>query len=215
MIRAMGELRDYVRWHDGYERPGSRLHRRLQVVVRYIHRALDELPSGEVRTISMCAGQGIDILTAVEGHPRAGDLTGRLVELDPQNVEIAQARIDELGVRLEAVAGDASTSSAYVDVVPADLVLACGIFGNVSEEDIERTVRFLPSLCAPGAWVLWTRNPRDADLVARFQGWLEEVGLEQVDVEIAPDGKYGVGVNRLVVEPPPFTAGQHLFTFTR
>ena len=37
--------------------------------------------------------------------------------------------------------GDASTTSAYRGAVPADLVLACGIFGNVSDEDIQRAAR--------------------------------------------------------------------------
>jgi hypothetical protein len=211
----MGELRDYVAWHDEYDQPGSRLHRRLQVVVRYIRRALDELPSGDVRVVSMCAGQGADIIGAADGHPRAADLTGQLVELDLRNVESARQRIDELGLRLEVVPADASTSSAYAGAVPADLVLACGVFGNISEEDIERTVRFLPSLCAPGARVVWTRHPRDADLVRRLLAWLDDVGLEQVDVEIAADGGYGVGLSRLIVDPPGFEPGQQLFTFFR
>ena len=75
----MGELRDYVRWHDDYERPGSHLHHRLQVVIRMIQRALDELPAGEIRVLSLCAGQGADILGAADGHaPRALRSPGRL-----------------------------------------------------------------------------------------------------------------------------------------
>jgi hypothetical protein len=209
------ELRDYVRWHDDYEQPGSRLYDRLQFVIRMTRRALDELPAGPVRVVSLCAGQGADILGAAEGHPRAADLTGRLVELEPYNVERARARAAEIGVALDVVQGDASTSDAYVGAVPADLVLACGIFGNISDEDIERTVRFLPSLCAPGAWVLWTRHPKDPSLFERLQTWLVDAGLEPIDVETGADGGWGAGANRLVVDPPPFVPRQHLFTFFR
>ncbi|MFL6205123.1 MAG: SAM-dependent methyltransferase [Acidimicrobiales bacterium] len=211
----MGELRDYVRWHDDYEQPGSHLHARLQVVIRMIRRALDELPAGEIRVLSLCAGQGADILGAADGHPRAGDLTGRLVELESHNVEQARNRIRELGLSLEAVAGDASRSDAYVGAIPGDLVLACGIFGNISDADIETTIRFLPSLCAPGAWVIWTRHPRDADLFQRLQAWLVESDLEAVELEVSDEQAWGVGANRLVGEPPPFAPGQQLFTFTR
>ena len=211
----MGELRDYLAWHDDYERPGSSLHRRLQVVVRMTRRAMDELPAGPIRVVSLCAGQGADILGAAEGHPRAGDLRGRLVELERDNVERARRRAAELGLALEAVEGDASTSDAYVGAAPAELVLACGIFGNISAEDIERTVRFLPSLCSPGARVLWTRHARDPALLARVQGWFVDAGMEPVEAEVADDASYGVGLNRLVVEPPPLVPGQHLFTFTR
>jgi hypothetical protein len=211
----VGELRDYVDWHDDYQRPGSSLHERLQVVVRMICRALDELPPGPVRVVSLCAGQGADILGAAEVHERAGDLRGRLVELDPRNAEAARARVAELGVALDVVAGDASTSDAYVGAVPADLVLACGIFGNISDVDVEHTIRFLPSLCAPGAWVLWTRHPRDAGLFDRLQGWLVDAGLEPIEVEVSDRGFWGVGANRLVTDPVPFEPGQLLFTFTR
>jgi len=208
-------VRDYIRWHDDYDDPDSALYRRLQVVIRMVRRALDERPPGPVRVVSLCAGQGADITGAADGHPRAGDLTGRLVELDRHNVEQARARIDALGLDLDVVEDDASTSDAYAGALPADLVLACGIFGNISDEDIERTVRFLPSLCAPGAWVLWTRHPRDARLFERLQAWLVDAGLEPVELEVDPDQRWGVGANRLVVDPPPFEPGQHLFTFTR
>ena len=214
----MGDTRDYLEWHDGYERPGSHLHRRLQVVIRMIRRALRRAAPGPVRVVSLCAGQGADLLGAADGNPRAHDLIGRLVELDPRNVERARLRIDELALedRLEVVEGDASMSDAYAGAVPADLVLACGIFGNISDEDIERTVRFLPSLCAPGAWVLWTRHPQDADAVrappGMARGRRARAGRAR-DRHRRP--ATASALNRLVVDPPPFELGQHLFTFTR
>jgi hypothetical protein len=208
-------VRDYLDWHDEYERPGSSLHRRLQVVVRMLRRAFDELPAGDIRVVSLCAGQGADLLGAAEGHPRAGDLVGRLVELDPRNVTTARARIADRRLRLEVVEGDASTSDTYAGLPHADLVLACGIFGNISDADIERTVRFLPSLCTPGARVLWTRHARDPQVLERIQGWFADAGMEPIELELAEDTSYGVGANRLIVDPPPFVGGQHLFTFTR
>ena len=209
-------MRDYLDWHDDYERPGTALHQRLQVVIRFVRDALDDLPPGPVRVLSLCAGQGADVLGAADGHPRARDLRGRLVELDPRNVEVARRRIDELALHgLEVVEGDASSSDACAGAVPADLVLVCGIFGNISLDDIERTIRFLPSLCAPGAWVLWTRHPREREVLEQLQAWLEEAGLAPVDVDVDPEEHWAVGAHRLVADPRPFVPDEHLFTFTR
>lgn len=213
MMTAMA-FRDYAAWHDEYDRPGSPLHLRLLVVQDLIAAVLDELPQGPVRVISMCAGQGRDLIGVARRHRRGGDLTGVLVEADPRNVAVARTDIERAGLGgLTVIEGDAGTSGSYAGAVPADLVLACGIFGNVTDEDVRRTIGFIPALCAPGAWVIWTRGPRDDDILATIQGWFEEDGFRPHAL-IAPDGKlFGVGAARLAGPPLPFRAGTELFTF--
>lgn len=209
-------LRDYHDWHDDYGRPGSSLHRRLLVVIDLLGVALDALPDGPVRFVSLCAGQGADILTIAEQHPRGADLIGRLVELDPRNVVAARDRIAASRLEgIEVVEADASRSDAYAGAVPADLVVACGIFGNISLDDIERTVRFLPSLCAPGAHVVWTRHPREEGVIDRIEAWLADSGFERDALVIAADATYGVGSAHLSGPPRPLPPGEHLFTFIR
>jgi hypothetical protein len=209
-------LRDYQAWHDGYDQPGSKLHLRLLVVQDLIAQALDDLPPGPVRVLSMCAGQGRDVLTVARRHRRGGDMAGLLVELDAGNVATARATIAAAGLTgIEAVEGDAGVSDAYVGAAPADLVLACGIFGNVSAADVEATVRFLPALCAPGGWVVWTRYPREDGLVDRIQGWFAELGFA-LRAMVVPDGvRFGVGAHRFEGTPAELTPGMRLFTFRR
>ncbi len=210
-------MRDYQAWHDAYDRPGSRLHLRLLVVQDLIAAALDVLPPGPVRVVSMCAGQGRDVLTVARRHRRGGDLTGRLVELDAANAAAARETIAATGLAgIEVEEADAGRSDAYLGAAPAALVLACGVFGNISDADIEATVRFLPALCAPGAWVVWTRYPREDGLVDRIQGWFTEAGFEPV-VLVVPDGglHFGVGACRFAGVPAPLVGGRRLFTFTR
>jgi Putative methyltransferase len=209
--------RDYRAWHDGYDRPGSRLHLRLLVVQDLIAQALDDLAPGPVRVVSLCAGQGRDVLGVARRHRRGGDLTGRLVELDAANVAAARATIAAAGLAgIEAVAGDAGLSDAYVGAAPADLVLACGIFGNVSDADVEGTVRFLPALSAPGAWVVWTRFPREDGLVDRIRGWFAEAGFEERALVVPEAGlRFGVGAARYAGGPVPLAAGRRLFSFVR
>jgi predicted RNA methylase len=212
----MGELRDYRAWHDAYDTPGSPLHRRLQVVIDLLGRALDARPAGPVRMISLCAGQGADVLAVAESHPRGPDLVGRLVELDPANVSVARERIAALGRDgLEVVEADAGRSDAYAGAVPADLVVACGIFGNISLAHIERTVRFLPSLSAPGAHVVWTRHPREPGVLDHIQEWLAAAGFTNGELVVDDAAAWGVGAAELTGAPQPFRAGEELFTFIR
>lgn len=205
-------LRDYMAWHDEYDRPGSRLYLRLLVVQDLIAASLDEREPGTVRVISMCAGQGRDLLTVARRHRRGGDLVGRLVELDRRNVDAARAAITEAGLAgLEVVEGDAGRSDSYAGATPADLVLACGIFGNVTDEDIRSTVAFMPALCAPGAWVIWTRAPRGDGLLSKIQGWFGDAGFEPRASVVSEVDSFGVGAAQFLGPPAEHHPGIRIF----
>lgn len=215
MMAAMA-LRDYAAWHDHYDRPGSALHLRLLVVQDLIASALDELPPGPVRVISMCAGQGRDLIGVARRHRRGGDLAGILVEADPRNVAVARKGIERAGLDgLTVIDGDAGDSGSYAGAVPADLVLACGIFGNVSDEDIRRTVGFIPALCAPGAWVIWTRATRDDGILTTIQDWSAEAGLRPRALVVGEGDLFGVGAAVLTGPPSPYRPNVALFTFVQ
>ena len=62
---------NWVEWHDEYDQPGTSLHRRLELVRHRIREALDAAPPGPIRALSMCAGQGLDLLGVLDDHPRA------------------------------------------------------------------------------------------------------------------------------------------------
>ena len=51
--------------------------------------ALDGAPPGELRVVSMCAGQGRDVIGVLSQHPRRSDVRARLVERDERNVAVA------------------------------------------------------------------------------------------------------------------------------
>ena len=208
--------RDWRAWHDPYDNPTSSLSKRLAIVQRYIKEDLDRRPPGPIRAVSMCAGQGRDLIGALAGHPRRADVTARLVELDAENAD--RARRDAAGAGLdgvEVVTGDAAQTDAYLDAVPADLVLACGVFGNISDADIRRTVFALPQFCAPAATVIWTRHRNAPDVTPTVRSWFEEAGFTEIAFE-APEGiVQTVGVNRLAVAPQRLQRGERLFQFDR
>ena len=141
---------DWHAWHDAYDELGSDLARRLEVVRDRVARILDAAPPGEIKVLSICAGQGRDLLGALEGHPRRGDVRALLVELDPRNAEAAREHAARIGAdRVEVLVGDASLTSQYQTLAPADLVLSCGVFGNLTAQDIQRTIGHLAALCRP------------------------------------------------------------------
>jgi len=205
---------DWLAWHERYEDPASWLARRLVVVQDRITRALDAAAPGPIKALSMCAGQGRDLLGVLENHPRRDDVTAVLVELDPRNADAARQRVRDLGLAgIEVVTGDAALTDNYLAYAPADLVLACGIFGNITNEDIRRTIGYCAALCAPGGTTVWTRHRKEPDLVPQICDWFAQSGFELEFV--TEPGDFGVGVHRRRADAPPkaLEPGETMFTF--
>ncbi len=100
---------------------------------------------------------------------------------------------------------DAGDPAAYVKAVPADLVLMAGVFGNISDADVRRTIGALPQLCAAGATVIWTRTRRAPDLTPTVRRWLRAAGFIEETFH-APDGVlFYVGVHRFTGVPEALT----------
>lgn len=206
--------RDWLAWHDPYDDQSSSLSRRLGVVQGHLASALDRCAGGTIPILSMCAGQGRDLFGVLERHHRAPDVTARLVELDDRNVAIAAGRAAKLdSSHVEVVEGDAGFTDAYAGIAPATIVLACGVFGNISDSDIETTVTALPTLCSAGATVIWTRHRRSPDLTPTIRRWFAEAGFQEVAFEALAGTSVGVGVHHLVGQPRAFEPGRRLFTF--
>ena len=135
-------MRDWVAWHAAYEDPESPLSKRLSVVRGHLAGALDASPPGPVRLVSLCAGQGHDVLGVLPGHPRGPQVSAVLVEADPQNAALARQGAEQAGLpQVEVRQADAAQVANYADALPADVLLLCGIFGNVSDADIEDAAR--------------------------------------------------------------------------
>jgi SAM-dependent methyltransferase len=204
---------DWRDWHDEYDLPDSWMARRLRVVRQQIRTVLDDSPAGSLRVISLCAGQGRDLLGVLADHPRRDDGLARMVELDPRNTAIAEGAARAAGLaRVEVVTADASLTDHYLDMAPADLVLVCGVFGNITDEDIRRTVGFCTQLCTTGGTVIWTRHRGVPDRVPVICEWFEELGFERRWLS-DPAAEYGVGVHRFGGRPTPLVAGVRMFTF--
>jgi hypothetical protein len=206
--------RDWYDWHARYDNPGSGLSRRLSWVQDQTRAVLDSAPPGPLRAISLCAGQGRDIIGVLSDHPRRADVTARLVELDPRNTAFAARLAAEAGLgNVEIVTGDAARTSQYADLVPADLVLACGLFGNMTNADIERTIGYCAQLCAAGGTVIWTRARWAPDLVPQVCAWFEERDFERVWLS-SPGYNECAGTHRRTAPSVPLEPDAVMFTMT-
>ncbi len=210
--------RDWVRWHDAYDDPASGLSSRLALVQAHLAAALATAPNGPLSVVSLCAGQGRDVIGVLPHHPRRDDVSALLVELDPTNARVA--RDDAAAAGLAGVTvrtADAADVTSCVDALPADVLLLCGIFGNVSDKDIRQTATAAAAMCAPGGTVIWTRHRRPPDLTGQIRSWFAAAGFD----EVAFDGPQtttmtGVGVHRLAAGARPDLArlpAGRLFTF--
>jgi hypothetical protein len=150
----------------------------------------------------MCAGRGQDLIGPLATHPRREDVRALLVELDPDIAEAArQAAAAAHLSGIEVVTADAALPSVYAPVVPVDLALVCGVFGNISDDDIRRTIAYLPSMLRPEGRVIWTRHREAPDLTPTIRDWFSGYGFSEVAFDFEPGYHYGVGTHKLVDEP--------------
>ena len=203
---------EWLEWHRGYD-AGPGLAGRLREVQRQIGSALDRAHAGPISVISMCAGEGRDLVSVLPSHPRRVVVHARLVELEPALVARGQSRAALSGAHVEYVIGDAANTTAYEGAVPADIVLVCGVFGNVTDADVHQTIAHLPELCAAEATVIWTRGRFAPDLTPAIRGWFAGTGFTEISFVALPGSTASVGVHRLTTAPRPFQPEVRLFTF--
>jgi hypothetical protein len=227
----MTGLRDYDAWHREYDDPKSDLSWRLRRVQAHLDDALARHP-GPCRILSACSGDGRDVLEVLTrrahggGAARESKGVGRLaytadrvravlLEVHPGIADRARAAPAAAGLAgVEVRTVDAGRSDAYAGAVPADIVLLVGIFGNISDEDLWRTIEFAPQLCAPGAVLLWSRGRDEGDLNAEVRARFAAAGFAELAYEtLDRDGWPALGVVRYDGPPVDLVPGQPLFTF--
>ena len=210
---------DWTRWHERYDDPDSPLRVRLAVVQGHLANALANAPPGPIRLVSLCAGQARDVIGVLPRHPRRGDVTTVLVESDAEIAEQARRAAAAAGLAgVQVRRADAGLVASYADALPADVLLLCGIFGNVGDDDIKRTVTAAAAMCRLGGTVIWTRHRREPDLTPQLRAWFTEAGFVEIGFDSPPTAtRVGVGANRLTTQPalPPDATAHDLLPTAR
>lgn len=213
-MRTIRRVIDWKAWHDGYADANSGLSRRLKIVQDHVREWLDETAPTPVKVISSCAGDGRDLLEVLAEREDSRRVRAGLLEFDPRNVARAIESIEAARLTGVTVAcADAGLSDSYLDAAPADLILLCGVFGNIDDQAIRRFIRTLPQLCRESATVIWTRHRREPDLTPTIRDWLEKACFEEISFTAPDDAVFSVGRHRFVGAPQRLQEGVRLFTF--
>lgn len=192
--------KDWVQWHRDYDQPDSSLGRRLQVVQRDLRNVLANTRpghGGDLKLISICAGDGRDVLPVLAAHDRR--VRALLVELDPRLTDRARLTAADIGLSaVEIRTTDAGVTDPYLDFAPAHVVLACGVFGNITVEHARQTIATLPNLLVAGGIVIWTRGRNDdgTDPSQLIRELFTEHGFTELSFTAPNDARFRVGTQR-------------------
>jgi hypothetical protein len=206
--------RDWGAWHLDYDDPASSLSRRLVEVRAQLVSLLADAPADRpLRLLSLCAGDGRDTIPVLAESGLAVEAC--LVELDPELAATACEASVAASVEVEVRIGDAGLLATYAERLPVDVLMLCGVFGNIADADVERTVGAARTMVAPDGAVIWTRGHRGPDDPA---GWVRrlfvEAGFEEVAFVAPDDATYRVGVARLA-HAVDGELPERLFSFVR
>jgi putative methyltransferase len=209
---------DWVAWHERYN-TNRGLKARLRAVCGQIENCLSACPAGQIRVVSVCSGDGRDLLTALINHPREKDVVAYLIDQERALIEAGQdsANLSGIGDQLHFIVGDATLASSYRGMVPADLVLVCGVFGHVLKEDLQKLVRSLGSMCKTGGHVIWTRHAKAWDgetHLPLINQLFEQAGFEQISFSVTEEGASCIGTYRYLGQTADLSTEDRLFTFT-
>jgi len=209
--------KDWFEWHERYQTDDV-LQQRLEIVRKYISDSLDAAAEGTIQIVSACSGDGRDLLGVLATHPRAKDVRARLVELNPQLVERGREAIAQLGLteQIEFINGDASLTASFAGAVPADIVIVCGVFGNLPDEAVlQKLIRNLHYFTKTGGFALWTRGHRDGiNYSERVRQIFQENEFTEVDFQLTATGNMGVGRHRFEGQTLSEPIDEQFFVFT-
>ncbi|SDD62498.1 hypothetical protein SAMN05444678_11772 [Sphingomonas sp. YR710] len=208
-------MADWSDWHDEYENEGSELNARKRAVQAQVVAVVDQCPPGPVTIVSICGGQGREVIGALEGHERRADVRGRIVELDTKNAAFARAWAQKVQLgNLEVLAGDASLAESYQGLAAVDLVVISGVFGHINNADRMRLIGFLRQICRKGACVVWTSvSWGDGKIESLRKHFLDNMFEEESFETLAGKFAFTIAKNRYVGEPVPFEPHAKFFSF--
>lgn len=191
---------------------------RLRAVQEHFAQSLHQAPAGPVRIISICAGDGRDIIEVLRWHERRGDASAWLVELNRQSVAVGicnvrKARLDDA---VHFRNRDATLFATYEDIGPADVLLLCGVWGHVAANERASLVSSVTSLCNTGAAIIWTRGVmHDMARVRNIQTHFSPDRWASVRISLTPDRKWAVATYRYVCSTSDPPQSGTLFNFQR
>jgi hypothetical protein len=210
-------VKHWLAWHEAYDDPSSSLARRLEVVRRRFGAVLDAAAGERRQLLSLCAGDGRDVVPVLANRAGSSPVSALLIESDEELSQRATEAASSSGLEaVEVRCADAGDPASFNDVLPVDVLLLCGIFGNIEHGRVKDVIDVVPHLLASDGYVIWTRGASDPDRRPEVRRWFRAAGLAEVAFDGAPE-RFGVGVNQLEPGLPDERRHlpSHLFEFVQ
>jgi hypothetical protein len=211
---TLGGVTDWRAWHAEYDDPTSRLSQRLQVVRARLGEILDSIDTRVPRLLALCAGDARDVIPVLRSRSDGRRVTAVLTEKDEVLAERARVAAEAAGLRnVEVRRADAGDVRSFSDVLPVDVLMLCGIFGNIERPTVRHIVEQVPAMVTSGGFVIWTRGGKEPDDPRpQVRRWFVEAEMPEVSFDGPPE-TYGVGVNRVEASRPDRIDDGRLFSF--
>jgi Putative methyltransferase len=208
---------DWLKWHTRYNE-SPLLQARLNLARAQIAQAVQACPHASIRLISLCAGDGRDVIDTLVTHPRRDHTSAYLIESNPAIVAQGEGAVaqGDLLTRVQVLHADATRSSTYQAIAPADVLIVCGVFGNVRESDTGWMIEHLRCLCRRQGRVVWTRTvaqPRDQRAAELIREQFSAAGFHEMTVQHTTPPGIVVATHVYSGDPYPLTPGVKLFEF--
>ena len=204
-------------WHRHYDDLPS-LQERLRIVREQIVAALDECPAGRIQIVSICAGDGRDVIGALQNHPRRHDVNALLLDNHAESVARGRAAAAQAGLarQLEFVVADASLAGNYAGAIPADIILLSGFLGHLHHEDVPGLIASLPMFCRTGGSAIWNRHLVLHDgraQVPAIRKFFQQTNFGEVFFKTPEPNGFAVGRMKFAGRPAPLDTSRVLFEF--
>lgn len=208
---------DWAEWHKYYGISPS-LHARLRIVREQIVATITELPAGPIGVVSICGGDGRDLVGALVDQRRRDDVTAWILDTHEESLARGRAAAKDAGLEraLRFVRADATLATSYTGIVPADLVVISRVLGHLRHADVPRLIASLGMLCKPAGCLLWNRHlviHEGRTQVALIRELLAHAGFEELHFEITDRAGFAVGRARFTGQAAPLDAQRVLFEF--
>lgn len=208
---------DWSEWYKQYDSFPS-LQARLRIVQEQITAALNECPPGPVRIVSICAGDGRDLIGTLQNHPRRNDVTASLLDSDLDSVYRGKtaAVAAGLGGQLNFIHADAALAGNYAGAIPADLVILSGLLVHLRHENVPAFIRSLRMFCRTGGYVIWNRHfvlYQGHEQVRVIRKLFQQATFEEIHFETTALDGFAVSRVRFTGQVEPLDTTRVLFEF--
>lgn len=202
---------DWHTWNDHYDNADSELSKRLNKVKEYLKNTLLNI---EIPTVlNICSGQGKDILESMVELDKDAEVYLIDTNTNSLNAAINFAKTNNIGT-ITFINEDASHTSTYkkYDIPKSNIVLACGLFGHLNQEDSYGLVDFLKTQIKANGTVIWTKNIEN-DSISNLRKYFIDNNFEEISY-FGPEGSpWAVVCNKYIGEEFDLSKEYKIFNF--